>query len=191
VSAGDILVEIETDKAVMEYESYEDGYLVQQTASEGETVPIGEVIGILGDSPDAVPEDTGAGAPPEDKGEDKAEEKPEGKPEEKAPEPAPAQEASPAPAAVDGPRPRTSPLARRLATEYGLGVTESPRSGPKGRVVRADVQAAAEKGEATREEVVPAAEETRPAAAQAQTVPAYDDGRDSEELKTSNVRRVI
>src|SRR5699024_11600669 len=81
VSAGDILVEIETDKAVMEYESYEDGYLVKQTASEGETVPIGEVIGILGDSPDAVPEDTGAGAPPEDKGEDKAEEKPEGKPE--------------------------------------------------------------------------------------------------------------
>ncbi|HIY41607.1 MAG TPA: 2-oxo acid dehydrogenase subunit E2 [Candidatus Nocardiopsis merdipullorum] len=191
VSAGDILVEIETDKAVMEYESYEDGYLVKQTASEGETVPIGEVIGILGDSPDAVPEDTGAGAPPEDKGEDKAEEKPEGKPEEKAPEPAPAQEASPAPAAVDGPRPRTSPLARRLAKEYGLDITKIQGSGPKGRVVRADVESAAEKGEATREEVVPAAEETRPAAAQAQTVPAYDDGRDSEELKTSNVRRVI
>ena len=47
VSAGDVLVEIETDKAVMEYEAYEDGYLVKQTVSEGDTVPIGAVIGAL------------------------------------------------------------------------------------------------------------------------------------------------
>ncbi|MDD6792372.1 MAG: dihydrolipoamide acetyltransferase, partial [Thermobifida fusca] len=55
VSVGDVLVEIETDKAVMEYEAYEDGYLVQQTVREGETVPIGAVIGVIADSPDAVP----------------------------------------------------------------------------------------------------------------------------------------
>src|SRR5690554_2210872 len=98
----------------MEHEAYEDGYLVKQSASEGDTVPIGEVIGILADSPDAVPEDSGGSAPSEDKDEEKTEEKaeeqPEAKPEEKAQEPAPAQE-EPAPAA-DGPRPRTSPLAR-------------------------------------------------------------------------------
>ncbi|WP_332307080.1 biotin/lipoyl-containing protein, partial [Thermobifida cellulosilytica] len=59
VSAGDVLVEIETDKAVMEYEAYEDGYLVKQTVSEGDTVPIGAVIGVIADSPDAVPADSG------------------------------------------------------------------------------------------------------------------------------------
>ena len=185
VSTGDVLVEIETDKAVMEYESYEDGYLVKQTVSEGDTVPIGEVIGILADSPDAVPEDTGDdGAPSEDKGEEEAEEK--------SQEPAPVQEEKPAPAADGRPeRPRTSPLARRLAKEYGLDITKIQGSGPKGRIVRADIEAAAEKGEAVQETVEGKAEERRPAAAQAQTAPAYDDGRDSEELKTSNVRKVI
>ncbi|MFD0800338.1 biotin/lipoyl-containing protein, partial [Streptomonospora algeriensis] len=61
VTSGDVLVEIETDKAVMEYEAYEDGYLVKQSVSEGDTVPIGEVIGYLGDSPDAVPEESSSG----------------------------------------------------------------------------------------------------------------------------------
>lgn len=64
VSVGDVLVEIETDKAVMEYEAYEDGYLVQQTVREGETVPIGAVIGVIADSPDAVPAAPTAGIPP-------------------------------------------------------------------------------------------------------------------------------
>ncbi|WP_344092628.1 biotin/lipoyl-containing protein, partial [Nocardiopsis composta] len=63
VASGDVLVEIETDKAVMEYEAYEDGYLVKQAVSEGETVPIGAVIGFIGDSPDAVPDDSGSAAP--------------------------------------------------------------------------------------------------------------------------------
>ena len=75
VASGDVLVEIETDKAVMEYEAYEDGFLVKQSVAEGETVQIGAVIGVIGDSPDAVPDDSGAPAA-----------------EEKAQEEAPAQE---------------------------------------------------------------------------------------------------
>ena len=64
VEAGDVLLEIETDKAVMEYEAFDEGYLVKQSVSEGDTVPIGEVIGLLADSPDAVPEESGGGSEP-------------------------------------------------------------------------------------------------------------------------------
>ena len=190
VASGDVLVEIETDKAVMEYEAYEDGYLVKQNVSEGDTVPIGEVIGLIGDSPDAVPEESGAPAAPA--AEKDAEPKPEEPEQEaKAEETAPA--AAPAPASGgDGPaeRPRTSPLARRLAKEYGLDITKIKGSGPKGRIVRADIEAAAKDGSAA--ESAPAPDTSAPAkAAPAPAAQSFDDGRDSEELKTSNVRKVI
>src|SRR5690625_1687126 len=104
VEPGDILVEIETDKAVMEHEAYEDGDLVRQSASEGETVPTGAVIGILGDSPDAVPEGSGATAVPaqqEQAGPTTTEREP-------APAPAGGEAAPSGPPSVDGgPRPRT------------------------------------------------------------------------------------
>ncbi|WP_306369429.1 dihydrolipoamide acetyltransferase family protein [Nocardiopsis sp. CC223A] len=188
VASGDVLVEIETDKAVMEYEAYEDGFLVKQSVSEGETVPIGAVIGVIADSPDAVPDDSGAPA-----AEDKAEEKTE----EKAAEPAaePAAEEAPAPAEApsgDGERPRTSPLARRLAREYGLDITRIKGSGPRGRIVRADIEAAAKEGAGEAAPAAPApAAQAAPAAAPASQAPAFDDGRDSEEVEIGNVRKVI
>ena len=189
VTSGDVLVEIETDKAVMEYEAYEDGFLVKQIASEGDTVAIGEVIGHIGDSPDAVPEESGGSDAPA--AEEKAAE-PEAreKSEEKPAEATPAAPATPE-GDGDGPRPRTSPLARRLAKEYGLDITKVQGSGPKGRVVRADIEAAAKDGYAAQD--APAAEEkAAPSApAKASAGQSFDDGRDSEELKTSNVRKVI
>ncbi|MEV2278191.1 dihydrolipoamide acetyltransferase family protein [Nocardiopsis sp. NPDC049922] len=182
VASGDVLVEIETDKAVMEYEAYEDGFLVKQSVAEGDTVPIGEVIGVIGDSPDAVPEESAPAAPAPAEREEKAEEK------KGAEAPAPAAEpAAPAAPSVDGERPRTSPLARRLAKEYGLDITRIKGSGPKGRIVRADIEAAAKAG-------VPEAPAAAPAAAApaaAPQAPAFDDGRASEELKVSNMRKVI
>ncbi|MEU3307807.1 dihydrolipoamide acetyltransferase family protein [Nocardiopsis sp. NPDC055551] len=191
VSSGDVLVEIETDKAVMEYEAYEDGYLVKQTASEGDTVAIGEVIGIIGDSPDAVPEESGGSDAPaaeEKAAEPEDEAKGEDEPAE-ATSSAPAEPTAPA-GDVDGPRPRTSPLARRLAKEYGLDITKVQGSGPKGRIVRADIEAAAKDGHAAKD--APAAEKAAPSApAEASAARSFDDGRDSEELKTSNVRKVI
>jgi pyruvate dehydrogenase E2 component (dihydrolipoamide acetyltransferase) len=194
VASGDVLVEIETDKAVMEYEAYEDGYLVKQSVSEGETVPIGAVIGVIADSPDAVPEDSGDGgsepeaAPAEEEQGEKAEE---------IQEAAEGTEAESAGKSADSSgdeaaRPRTSPLARRLAKEYGLDINKIQGSGPKGRIVRADIEAAREGGAA--EQTAPAAqpkEEAKPAAEKAATAPAFDDGRASEELKVSNVRKVI
>ncbi|GAA0983604.1 pyruvate dehydrogenase complex dihydrolipoamide acetyltransferase [Nocardiopsis tropica] len=192
VASGDVLVEIETDKAVMEYEAYEDGYLVKQSVSEGDTVPIGAVIGVIGDSPDAVPEDSGSGGtePAEEASDSAGAEEGASEPtEESAPAEAPAPSSG---GGEDGPRPRTSPLARRLAREYGLDINSIQGSGPKGRIVRADIEAAAKDG-AARESApaAPAAQESRPAPAAAQAAPAFDDGRDSEELKVSNVRKVI
>ncbi|MFE9245871.1 dihydrolipoamide acetyltransferase family protein [Nocardiopsis sp. NPDC006938] len=180
VSSGDVLVEIETDKAVMEFEAYEDGYLVKQNVSEGDTVPIGEVIGFIADSPDAVPEESAAPAAPaaEEKAEPEAEERP-------AEAAAPA---APAAEAPSGERPRTSPLARRLAKEYGLDITKIQGSGPKGRIVRADIEAAAKDGSAA--PAAPAPQPSAPAPA-VQAAPTQDDVRGSEEVKTSNVRKVI
>ncbi|WP_017614245.1 dihydrolipoamide acetyltransferase family protein, partial [Nocardiopsis salina] len=197
VESGDVLLEIETDKAVMEYEAFDDGYLIKQNVSEGDTVPIGEVIGILGDSPDAVPEESGGGAAPSEEAEEteetgSSEEKAE---EAEAEEPAEGKaetEAAPAPSG-SGPaeRPRTSPLARRLAKEYGLDINSIQGSGPKGRIVRADIEAAAKEGQPAQEQAPAAAQESKPAPAAPAASQSFDDGRDSEELKVSNVRKVI
>lgn len=185
VAPGEVLVEIETDKAVMEYEAYEEGFLVKRSVSEGDTVPIGAVIGVLGDSPDASPEESGSeGGAQESRSEPPAQEsQPESEPEE-APAAAPsARQESP-----DGPpRTRTSPLARRLAREYGLDIDQIQGSGPKGRVVRADIESAAAQQQpdsaAEKPAAAPAAQRTGP--------PEFDDGRDSEEITLSNVRKVI
>lgn len=193
VNAGDVLVEIETDKAVMEYEAYDEGYLVKQSVSEGDTVPIGAVIAIFGDSPDAVPEESGSDQP-----EPAAQPEPEPQ-EQSQPESAGGQQpatadtaAGAAPSADGAVRPRSSPLARRLAREYGLDIENIQGSGPKGRVVRADIEAAASQQPAS----VPApATAEQPAAAQpAGGEPAAagaDEVRGSEELKVSNIRKVI
>lgn len=177
VASGDVLVEIETDKAVMEFEAYEDGFLVKQNFSEGDTVPIGEVIGFIADSPDAVPEAAAAPAAP-------ATEAPKEEPKEEQ------AAAAPAPAADEpaGERPRTSPLARRLAKEYGLDITKIQGSGPKGRIVRADIEAAKDGAAAQEAPAAPAPSAPAPAA---QAAPTQDDVRGSEEVKTSNVRKVI
>ncbi|KOX08814.1 dihydrolipoamide acetyltransferase family protein [Nocardiopsis sp. NRRL B-16309] len=192
VAAGDVLVEIETDKAVMEYEAYEDGFLVKQSVNEGDTVPIGAVIGVIADSPDAEVADSAPAAPAEPAEKEEAPaEQPAPAARETAPaEPAPAADESGASGDGEGPRPRTSPLARRLAKEYGLDITRIQGSGPKGRVVRADIEAAAKNG-AGAQAPEPSAPAAPAAAAPAAQAPSFDDGRASEELKVSNVRKVI
>ncbi|WP_017558837.1 dihydrolipoamide acetyltransferase family protein [Nocardiopsis baichengensis] len=188
VASGDVLVEIETDKAVMEYEAYEDGYLVEQYVSAGDTVPIGAVIGFIGETPDAeAPDAGGAPAAPaqgSEQGAEQASEQAGEKPAETAP-------AAPAPAADgEGPaRPRTSPLARRLAKEYGLDIDAIEGSGPKGRIVRADVEAARDRAASGAPAAAPAAPAAAPAVQAAQA--GTEDPRGSEELKVSQMRKTI
>ncbi|GAA3734463.1 dihydrolipoamide acetyltransferase family protein [Salinactinospora qingdaonensis] len=188
VSPGDVLMEIETDKAVMEYEAYDEGYLIEQSVSEGDTVPIGAVIGVLGDSPDATPpkRDTEAAAPAQEGAAAQEAQPQQGAPTQ--PAESAAETAAPSAPAGDGaPRPRTSPLARRLAKEYGLDIEQIPGSGPKGRVVRADIEEAAKQRE-EQPAVAPAPAAAAPAAPAAQQ--PVEDGRDSEEVPVSNIRRV-
>ncbi len=151
VKSGDMLAEVETDKATMELESFFDGTLLKQFAPAGSQVAIGAplcAIGKPGEKVDAPAAPAAPAAAP-------AEEKPAAKAAAPAPvvaqtpapapaAPAPTPAPSPAPAAA-GPagRIRISPLARKLAEEKGLDYSRVTGSGPGGRIVRADIIAAA------------------------------------------------
>jgi pyruvate dehydrogenase E2 component (dihydrolipoamide acetyltransferase) len=137
VAVGDQLVEIETDKANMAYESDTAGTLQEILAKEGETLPIGAPIARIGEN--------GSGASDEGQSARPAGPVTAGDP----PPPATAQEGVPPTAPptgevgeADAERIKVSPLARRLARERGLELAEIQGSGPGGRIVKADVEGA-------------------------------------------------
>jgi pyruvate dehydrogenase E2 component (dihydrolipoamide acetyltransferase) len=137
VSAGDVIAEIETDKATMEVEAVDEGEVLEILVAEGaEGVKVNTPIARLAGD-DAAPA-------PKKKDEPKAEEKAAPKPEPKA-EKAEAPKAAPAPA-KDGERIFASPLARRLAKDAGLDLKSLKGTGPRGRIVKADVDAAGKGG---------------------------------------------
>lgn len=134
VKTGDVLVEIETDKAVMEHEAYEDGVLAEILVKDGDTAPIGAPIARLVGAGEPVGESAPTASAP-------------------AAEPVAPPEAAPVPAAPaavpavvtrpDGARILSSPLARRDARELGVDLATVDGSGPGGRIIRADVAKAA------------------------------------------------
>ena len=138
IHEGEVIAEIETDKATMEFQAYSDGTLLKILVSDGETAPLGSPIAIVGEPGESVPED--AAAAPKQK-EKKARE-PERAPAEQAPAAPP-----PAPAVVAGNGSgggalKVSPIARRMADEAGLDLSAlaGTGSGPEGRIVKADVE---------------------------------------------------
>ena len=150
VESGEILAEIETDKATMEFESFFDGVLLHIGVEQGSTAPVDSLLCILGEKGEdisAVLEEA-AKAPAEPEAPAPAPvaaPAPAPAPEAAAPAPAPAPAiAAPAPAPVapsaNG-RLKASPLARKLAEERGLNVSMIPGSGDGGRVVKRDVEA--------------------------------------------------
>jgi len=162
VVVGDELVEIETDKANMVYESDSAGTLVEIVAQEGDTLPIGEPIARVGDASEVGGDGAGTGEAggtasargAGDETEEKAEEPDKPAIErreraESAPPTSPVAEAAPSPAPPapqaegDG-RVKASPIARRLARDKGLNLQALSGSGPGGRIVKADVERAAE-----------------------------------------------
>jgi pyruvate dehydrogenase E2 component (dihydrolipoamide acetyltransferase) len=149
VAVGEELVEIETDKANMAYESDVAGTLTEILAQEGETLPIGVPIAIVGDTGDA----KGSGAASEGSAgsteTDEGSASPAAGPVAAGDPPLPAvAEASSAtgpptaPPADDGERVKASPLARRVARDAGLDLASVKGSGPGGRIVKADVEQA-------------------------------------------------
>ena len=146
VALGEELVEIETDKANMVFESDAAGTLIEIVASEGDTLPIGEVIARVGERGEAPADRGGEGgkaspspAAPDTAGGDAAVE--ETTPVASSATPT---QPSPAPAAGgngDG-RVKASPLAQRVAREKGVDLAALTGSGPGGRIIKADVEAA-------------------------------------------------
>jgi pyruvate dehydrogenase E2 component (dihydrolipoamide acetyltransferase) len=168
IAVGDEIVEIETDKANMAYESDLAGTLTEIVAEEGETVAIGEPIATVGgdggetEGSTAGPDRSAAGpvAAGEASGLTRPDTSPSTPPTEEASglakAPAAEAEASTAEASSadgDGHRPKASPLARRLAKEQGLDLARLEGSGPGGRIVKADVEQAASSAGGVDEEV--------------------------------------
>ena len=174
VSRGEVVAEIETDKALMELEAYDDGVLEKILVEAGTTVPIGEPIAVLGDGSGAAAEAASAPAAPAEAPAETAAPA--------APEEAPAA-TGPAETPAGGPKPKASPLAKAVAKEKGVDLGTVQGSGPGGRIIRADIEAAASSGPAA-----PAPAETAPAPA-SQTAPAVT-GEDVEEIPLSNIRKV-
>ena len=137
VSDGDVLAEVETDKAVMELQARGAGVLRRIVAPEGATVEVGTVVGIIADPNDELPDLPQAGAP---RARAAAKEAP-AKPAAEAPAaPRPVEAPAPAPAAASGGRIKASPLARRMASERGLDLSRLAGSGPGGRIIKRDVE---------------------------------------------------
>jgi pyruvate dehydrogenase E2 component (dihydrolipoamide acetyltransferase) len=172
VSSGDIMAEIETDKATMEFEAVDEGVIVSIDVAEGsEGVKVGTVIATLaGEDEDAA---TAPAAKPSAAVE---------APAPAAPAPAPAPVVS-APRPIAGDRVIASPLAKRIAEQKGVDLKAVKGSGPGGRIVKADVEGA-QPGAA------PAAKPAVAAPA-APAAPTPDFGIPYEAEKLNNVRKTI
>ena len=171
VKAGDVLLEITTDKLTNEVTSEHDGVLLKIVAQEGEDIPVKGLLGYVGEAGevvgDAAPAAPAAAAPAEE---------------------APAAPAVPAPAPVaDGKRIRISPLARKTAQKLGVDYTAIAGSGPSGRIRQADILTAAE---AQKSAPAPAAPAPAAAPATPKAAPAeLADGDTAEKL--SGMRKVV
>ena len=182
VSAGEVLAEIETDKATMEWESPEDGTLSEIYVEEGGKVNVGDKIAFIGGEGEEAPrekEKEEKEKEPEAKEEEKKKEKPkeeevkkEEKPEEpkaeekekkKAPPPKvekkepEAEKRIPAIEKPEEARVKASPVARRIAAELGVDISSVKGTGPEGRVTETDVRAAAKSKPTAPTSSVPAA----------------------------------
>ena len=147
VKRGEPLVEIETDKANMTYDADADGVLSEVVAQEGDTLAIGEVIARIGEPGEAAASDAGADARVTPAASDGGGEG-QGSAQAEEPNINPAKgerkAVSPGPASVaPGGRVKASPVARRVAGELGVELARLEGSGPGGRIVKADVEAAA------------------------------------------------
>jgi len=165
ISSGDAIAEVETDKSNLEVEAFDDGFLVKVTVKEGESAPVGAPIAFIGEKGEKV---EGAPAPAAPKAEaPKAEA-----------QVVPIRQPPPAPAAAaPSGRVFASPLAKKMAHDQGLDIKALHGSGPAGRIVKRDVEAAISKAP--------------PAAARAPAFVPVVGRQDPEKIPLSTMRKVI
>jgi pyruvate dehydrogenase E2 component (dihydrolipoamide acetyltransferase) len=207
VKSGDILAEIETDKATMEFEAVDEGTIAKILVPEGtEGVKVGAPIAILaGEGEDASAAANVSPSPPAGEGKLSAAGQREGAPPkpdkpvgtspaqspvETPPAPrAPAAPAAPAPPRAGGERVKASPLARRLAESKSIDLAAIKGSGPGGRIVRADIDAA---GAGTPAAAPAPAAAPQPGLATHLVMPGpIEQAIPHEAIKLSNVRKII
>ena len=158
VTSGQVIADIETDKATMEQAAFDDGTIASLVCPEGKQVKVGEVIAVLAEEGESVSAAASGAAPAAPRASAPA-----------APAATPAAagrtivaDVKAVPVEIDGERTRVSPVARRMAEEMGVDLSQVKGSGPGGRVIKRDIVLAAENRSA-------AAPVARPAAASAAT----------------------
>ncbi|WP_282093008.1 pyruvate dehydrogenase complex dihydrolipoamide acetyltransferase [Epibacterium ulvae] len=196
VSSGDLIAEIETDKATMEFEAVDEGVVGKIVIAEGsEGVKVNSLIAVLledGESADDISAggSTGASAAPAAAAAEAAPVAVEAA----ASTPAVASPAPAAPAAADGSRIFASPLARRIAAQKGLDLAAIKGSGPKGRIIKTDVEnatAAPKAVETAAAAPAPATAAAPAAGPSADAVARMYEGRTFEEVKLDGMRKTI
>ena len=188
VQSGDVIAEVETDKATMDVEVFDPGIILKIIAKEGDSVPLGQKMAIIGEEGEDISdllkeeseekagaeESSGAaeapasqesGAPPETSDDDTSE-----------PEQAPASDSD-----SDDGRIKASPLARKMAKDKGIDLSKMKGSGPNGRIIKSDIESYKPEE---------AAAETSADKTQAPAEPAPAMAED-EDIKVSQMRKTI
>ena len=188
VAPGEILAEVETDKATMDLESYQEGTLLYIGVKEGDAVPVEGIIAILGekgeDYKSLLESESGKSNGTEAKAEPKKEEKKEQPKEQpvqqqKAPQPAQVKEERTVTTETDG-RLKASPLAKKMAEEKGIDIQRVKGTGEEGRIVRRDIENYKESAQKA------------PAGAETQfVIPQYVGEESYEEVNVSQMRKTI
>jgi pyruvate dehydrogenase E2 component (dihydrolipoamide acetyltransferase) len=187
VANGDMIAEVETDKATMEVECFEDGVLIKQYCKEGEEVPVGGAIAAVGEAGESAPS---VEAPAESATSEVS------TPETTQPA---AETATPVEPVIETPAPtpsepvvitssssdrvKASPLARKIAESKGIDLSQITGSGPNGRIVKADLEAIKEAVSKS----VQASESQAPTPAVSEAVPTLE----TLEIPVSNMRKSI
>jgi len=191
VEIGDVLAEVETDKATMEMEAFDEGKLTEILIQEGEKATIGATLAVLdGDGDDSASADSGS---EEEAPAPEAKEEPSPEPEKEKPAPAVSQSS-------DGERIKASPLAKKIADELGVDISKISGTGPGGRIVKDDVEKAssgsgaapskAASAAAKLSESVKARSTSGEGSAPAQAIqPVAKDG--DERIELSSMRKII
>lgn len=207
IKNGDTLAEVETDKAIMELVARGDGVLRARMLDEGGTAPVGQTIAVIAAADEDISAFTSGAASPVPAATS-------------APAPAPAAPAPPPPAAPppppppvpstargvaaqvapaaappatsdDGELPRSSPLARRLAAARGISLDHVIGSGPNGRIIRRDVDAAAQRPMPAAPAPAPAAPAAPPAPAKPAVAPRMLIDGDYKDVPLTQIRKTI
>lgn len=141
VSSGDVIAEVETDKATMEVEVFDDGTMLKILAKEGDAIPLGGLMAVVGEEGEDISdilEEAESGKEPEkaeveEEQEEKSKEKETTEKESKS-------EKSSTSSASDNGRIKASPLAKKMAEDKGIDLSQVDGSGPEGRIIKRDIE---------------------------------------------------